>query len=759
MSRKTSTNNRLQWLQYIVLALIAAFFLFMPYNRGLFFGGQFTFEKPVYIGILFGSAIILIGSITLFKKEKMDLKIVIPLGLVLLLPLIYYVASINAISPHSATDATTIAWLWAVFFTLSIILKQFLKVNTKVVVNVLMFAGYIIVFVGFLNWFGHIEMKEAILQGRLSNVFQYPNTYAVYLMGLLFGQIFIVTNDDYGSRWWRVHAFMFVPVFTSLLLTLSRGAMIIFMFMLIIHLIFSSVNKQIKSLLHISIGVVGSIFVMSLLMRFSDHEVSAFYGWISILLISILVGLLIRLVEKKEAKEDSYLTKLIHFINHRWIIPSFTIIIVGIIGALVMFQSPILKILPDTLEKRVLSIEISDSSSSQRLTYYHDSLNLVKDYPIIGTGGGGWAKLYSQYQSYPYIGNQAHSFYMQLLDETGIIGIIILGLLLIYVYFIHIKGYFGTNEKDYSQVYMLIATPILIHSVIDFHMSFVYIAAIVFFCLGGMVAKVELPTKQGSKSQIVPMYIPGILLAVISIVIIIAMGRNIEAANYYKKALKQGSYEELTKAIDIKPNHPDFVSVAIGSMLQNYKNTNDEGLLNSAFDMIQKQRKIEQYNPILMQLEAQAWIAKREPRKANQLYEGWLQSRPWDMQHHELLVNQLYELGVSNQAWWDKAIEHYLKYKELFESQKDKYDSGLLLNMDLKIAQIYYNKGSYPELITLLGKHMISSRMSLQEYRPAFRLLLAATIKEESKNEKLYKSFTDIFPEEKIEIDKLTGEH
>lgn len=753
-----SNTNRKPWLHLLLLFTVVAFFLFTPYSRGLFFGTQISFEKPIYIAILLASLMMIVGSFSFFEKKKMNTHLLLSIGLVCLLPAIYLISSFNAVSSHSAGDAIFVAWLWAVFFILSVIIHRNSQINERLIVNSLIVSSYILVFVGFLNWFGHLEFKDAVLQGRLSNVFQYPNTYAVYLMGVFFAQIFIVTNEKLRYRWFLVHALMVVPVLLSILLTLSRGAMIIIPVLTILFLLLYSIKVQLKFVLYSIISFAISIPLMSLLLYIRYNDINVYLGWGSVLAASLLNGFIIWLIKKSKLNFAGKLS-VPRYLNNRWILPLSLALIVIILGMLVATKSPVFKILPDELQTRILSIDLNDSSSYQRLTYYHDSWELAKDYAIIGAGGGSWAKLYTHYQSYPYIGNQAHSFYMQLLNETGFTGLFILLSLLFIVYYAHIRKQLKTF--DYRHVYFLIATPILVHSAIDFHMSFVYIDALVFYCLGGMLASSEISGERNNKlkaNHFAPHIALGILLAIVSIFVIYTMTRNIEADSKYKKAMEIGNYSYLKNAMEIRPNHPEYANLAIRSLLQEYINTNNRKLYDEAWGLIEKQRKLEPYNTNVLYLQAQALMMNNKPDEAVQLLNSYLNDNPWNIAVHEHLVDILFELGLSDPKWGDFAIEHYEKYQMKFEETKTKYDSGILLELDIKVANIYFHTARYQDVTAVLRKHMISSRMSLQEYRQAFRLVLAAAMKLGSKNEQLYNSFTGLYPDEIGEIEKLVGD-
>jgi len=82
------------------------------------------------------------------------------------------------------------------------------------------------------------------------------------------------------------------------------------------------------------------------------------------------------------------------------------------------------KYIPENLAKRITSISLEETSASGRFTFYKDAFKIIKDYPIIGAGGGGWASLYFGYQSHLYWSNQVHNYFMQVWIETGTLGLL-----------------------------------------------------------------------------------------------------------------------------------------------------------------------------------------------------------------------------------------------------------------------------------------------------------------------------------------------
>lgn len=148
------------------------------------------------------------------------------------------------------------------------------------------------------------------------------------------------------------------------------------------------------------------------------------------------------------------------------------------------------KYVPEDIVRRINSISSSDSSATARLNFNKDGLKIVKDYPILGAGGGGWVSLYQKYQSYPYWTTLAHNYFLQLWIEIGTVGfLMLLGFLII----LSISAYrtYGKAEEISHKLYIAgvcsALFTILMHAFVDFDMSLMGYA-LVFWALIGILA-------------------------------------------------------------------------------------------------------------------------------------------------------------------------------------------------------------------------------------------------------------------------------
>ncbi len=131
------------------------------------------------------------------------------------------------------------------------------------------------------------------------------------------------------------------------------------------------------------------------------------------------------------------------------------------------------KFIPENLVQRIKRINLEGKSQLERFVFYKDALKIVRDYPIIGTGGGGWEVLFTKYQSAPYWSTEVHSQFFQTWVETGTVGFIALIAIWIVLLFIAYKNFKqgDIHSRTLSLGIFLSAFALGAHSWIDFNLS------------------------------------------------------------------------------------------------------------------------------------------------------------------------------------------------------------------------------------------------------------------------------------------------
>lgn len=143
-------------------------------------------------------------------------------------------------------------------------------------------------------------------------------------------------------------------------------------------------------------------------------------------------------------------------------------------------------LLPYDLVSKVQDVFIGSSSFAERLTYYKDGLNFSKNNLLVGTGGQTFRNAYQSFQSRPYISSESHSYPLDILLNTGLIGLLSYLTIIIYVgYKISKKIKLENNLKSIVLFGMFIL--LILHSIIDLDFSY----NIILFIFSAILALIE----------------------------------------------------------------------------------------------------------------------------------------------------------------------------------------------------------------------------------------------------------------------------
>ncbi len=139
-------------------------------------------------------------------------------------------------------------------------------------------------------------------------------------------------------------------------------------------------------------------------------------------------------------------------------------------------------LLSSTNFTRLTHINFSATEWQARLAYYKGALQLIRYYPLVGVGAGGWQKVCEQYVG--LYTKYVHNYFLQILCDVGFIGFIAFISFIVSVIYAFVK----TKLKDWYA--LLIVLSIMMHSLIDVGMHFQLIA-IIFFLYCGLITRAK----------------------------------------------------------------------------------------------------------------------------------------------------------------------------------------------------------------------------------------------------------------------------
>ena len=397
---------------------------------------------------------------------------------------------------------------------------------------------------------GQVTYEDAVLDGRLASVFQYPNTFAALLLVGIIGGLWLTLR----RAWWLqvLGGLFLLPMGYVFLLTFSRGAWIFFPFVYVLGLLLLPVRAQWAYLLH-SVPLAAGVGLLLLVFGTNLEEASAGAVWTA-MAVAIAAGavgypVLYRRVSgrllgaslRSSAGEPSGSDRPSmtdrrpavldgRAVARRLALPAAVVAAFG--GALltVLHVPAVRNVLPDALAERVGQIGLETHSVIERGYFNRDAWDIFRDYPVFGAGGGGWRALFQSVQDYPYWSTQSHNFFSQLLVETGTVGLVVFAA--VFLFYIGrgfrrlaagavtdpggVAGLDGRNgagaatgpgavtgsgvmdgpgsevtEARLSRPYFLVvAAALLGHSIIDFNMSYGYVGLLLFVSLAAWQADI-----------------------------------------------------------------------------------------------------------------------------------------------------------------------------------------------------------------------------------------------------------------------------
>ncbi|AIQ65805.1 polymerase [Paenibacillus stellifer] len=741
--KKAAQSRNAEKIPDSLWVLVIGFILFLvwaPFQVGLFNGQQVDFEKPLYISAIIGSLMVIVWAAIYYKRFKLeDQRDLLALA-VLLLPLTYFLSLFVASSHYMAVNMLLIQCMYAALFIVSLYLLRQKQVN-GIIQTAILTVAYLTVWFGLMNWLGAWNVAggvvgwfsntvkagkylDAVMTDsnglRLTSIFQYANTYAAFLMAFLFVAVFALIR---AKKWYGTvtHGFMLVPIIVSLLLTLSRGGLVMLPVVFVLLLLFQKPSRQILWIIHLIVAAVVSLAVINKVTSIGERLAAvpdasaAVEGWAWLLIASAITAAISWAVQRFAApwldkRLEGWSTRKL---SNLWLPIGATVLVA--IAAFLLIGTSVRSILPANIETRLENINFQQHSVLERFTFYKDAVKVAKDYPILGAGGGGWAALYEKYQNNPYTSRQAHNFFLQYLIEVGILGFIVFMGFILFVFYKYIKGYIRNKDQDDFNngfFYLIIALSILLHSVLDFNMSYAFMGLLVFIGLAGMAEAMDRKplSNKWTASGLRFGYLAVVCIAAIAVFFVSI--RNISSANAAAeaKAVVQisTSYEEiktpLAKALKNRPGHPESVILLASLDNQVYKQTKNEQFAAESLAVLQRGLKDEPNNKQMQQQLITLYDLQGKSEESYAVYRDNAGKYIWDIEWYEPLITRSFNLG--NAAYQQKDTTKEQQYFQTGLAAYEHVVDGVAFLKTLPPGQLQGRPFSVTPLIALSAGKM-----------------------------------------------------
>jgi len=400
-------------LQYGLLFLV----LFSPYYRGLYF----DYERYPFFLIIFILAAIFFFYHIVFLHKKITLNT--PIELFFLFFVLLYGLGIFWAADKGLAFKEFFSYSgFFLFFLLVTYLFNNLKLK-RLFLFVFGINTLILVMLGFFYRFGWINplsrpfgmnMQDLYLNeaNRLQSTLQYPNTFAAYIaLGIISFFIFSIWEEKPLFRYLSVFGMFFLQA--GLYFTYSRGGLLVIGLSMVFLLLALPRLERKKSILLLIVSFTVTLLFSSPLEYFLINEFkSQFFG---LLLTGGLVQTFAILITSILWK------KSIVFSRRSYIVSA---IILGVVILSFVFLFNITGRSASLFSNRLRQLSLSTIISQERWIFYHDALKLSWSRPFTGWGGGGWKARYFAYQSYPYFSENPHNYYLQIISESGFLGLL-----------------------------------------------------------------------------------------------------------------------------------------------------------------------------------------------------------------------------------------------------------------------------------------------------------------------------------------------
>lgn len=473
MPNPKSEKPGLDPIQIAFTGAIALFIVVPPYFRGLFFGK----EQLVALMTLLGLYAVWAG---VNYSQGRDFEYLGPMDwAAAALVVAYVVSTFVALDPRTAVqeDLKHLLYFLVFIFVSRLAYRSSLTTHVNAgtwFLRSAVLATTYVSAIGILAVAGWFNYSAAVLDTRIASTMQYPNSLAAYLtVGIILGMALAAR-----AREWQEQALM-TGMASSMLLTFvfteSRGAWLLFPVAATALVAAMPKGLRLKTLLLFLAATLPVLVAVPVFGKAMAAKNGAVIVGTWVLVSAVGGGLAI--------PTRSFMG-----------LPTRTKLTSGAVAALTALALVVVLIikadtlLPATLIAKVKDISLGTSSAIGRMTFTRDGLKIVKDYPILGTGGGGWGATYFKYRNYTYFGTVVHNEFLETWISAGTVGFIALlavwGLFLAAAW----KAYKQTTVENQALLAgaAVAAVALGAHSAQDFNLSLGAIA-IVLWTLFGVV--------------------------------------------------------------------------------------------------------------------------------------------------------------------------------------------------------------------------------------------------------------------------------
>ncbi|MBU7008184.1 O-antigen ligase family protein [Phosphitispora fastidiosa] len=656
--KKFVTDANLKIIFYLVLPLL----LLPPFYRGLFFDYEADLAH-MYTALVLGAYVFVRKDYIKLPRNLMDYAWI---GLAAA----YIISSYVAFNQRAAMEgALRVFNFFVIYWLLAYTVTNLREIKTAL--SVLFAAGVGVAFAGLGTAYGTFAFNGAYDKGLILSTLQYHNAAAIFLIGCGIIGFYLAASLD--KVWMRVLAggLNYIIIATAYGAG-SRGAMLVAPIGLLLLIIGMPKEYRFRTFMGFLAVLIPFVITAKQVLSFETHSEVYYWSW---LLGGFVIGCGCQYLVEKIADFSA--------VTRKQIIAAGGIGITVVSVGLILFMGP--KIMPASIASRLSNFSLQDLSVVERFYFYRDAFEVVKDYPVLGVGGGGWNSAYTSYQSLLYYTTEVHSHPLQVWVETGTLGFLFYVLIWIGLMITLYRIMRKVESPEYraaAWVSGVAALTVSMHSVIDFSLSLGAVA-ILMWALVGLTRGVErLGTKEGNKGKTIAGPIvrkaAGIILAGVFLVISgslsIAAYTERQAGDAYNSGNVQQAIDLFEKAKKYDPvnyNYPMYLAQIYNYQAYQQKNIQ---LTRTAVENAKKAAELNKKNAQPLWAMAETYLGAQMPIEAAAAAEEAVQAVPWRQDAYNNLArvylssgNYLIQMGQQDNA--RTVLEKALTIPEMIDRQ------------------------------------------------------------------------------------------
>lgn len=653
----------MRWLIFIILSGI---FLITPYFKGLYYNSDF-YGISIFLFILY-----FILIVRLYKKKKLiSIQLVIP---IMLLPTCYLISFLTAENPKGALDSIILWTSYACFFVLLFWSAGHERIKASLPF-IFQLTGIWITFFTLLVYYEVLNLRSAFVAGRFASIFQYPNTFGMFMAVFVLFSLIMLTSRKLSLIAVLFFSVPLVSFIVCFIQSFSRGMFLIFPICWFLCLFLLKLEKQIEYTIYTVVYFLLSIIVYKS-MENGEITLSPVPGLSSLFICTFLSIIFVYFFKYFIFKKKILL--LINIANKKgnhFFLPSILFFLLFFIGLDIKNNGFISQQLPEQLLSRVETINLEASTAKERLIFIEDARLISKDSPLIGFGGEAWVTIYKKYQQLPYISNKAHNGFMEMMIDTGWVGLLTFIGILLYFYLQIYKKYKHNQENSLQIAVFISSMAILLHSFLDFNFSYSTIwLTLLWLLLMGLASK-----SKKEQERNVNKYFNTIAISLFSLIVAVSLFfcfrlilADTQFTNFKTAKSLVLKEEALEKAISYDPYNSMYQINSIELNLNKYQKGKDIQVKERLLTAIEELTELEPNNSLNL-LKAGNYAERMgEHDLAIKYFHSGLAVDKYNKQLYEHSI----KLKVSKAANLLKQGEH-LKARELLQSAIADYKNNV----------------------------------------------------------------------------------